>query len=71
MRDTMVWRYTLYVFLLLAIHDVLTTQTGHTVWLDADTDYIYKYDGLTYIKDVARIKVSAQVGAVFAVRLVF
>ena len=59
MQGTVVWRFCLYMFLLLSLNAVLCPEAQHTVWFQPDTEYTYKYEGFTHIKDVALIKVSA------------
>ena len=47
------------------------TDRGPTVRLQPDSDYIYEYEGFTYLKDVAQIKVKAQASTVFDICLHF
>jgi len=47
------------------------TGRGPTVRLQPESDYIYEYEGFTYLKDVAQIKVKAQASTVFDICLLF
>ena len=54
----------LYVFIVLSLIAGVCSQVQPVVWFHPDTEYTYKYEGYTHIKDVALIKVSAKVGIV-------
>ena len=63
MHGTVIWRFCLYMFISLSLIAVACSQTHNVVWFQPDTEYTYKYEGFTHIKDVALIKVTAQVSA--------
>ena len=58
MDGAVLWRYCIFLFV---ITDVIATLSEPAVWFQPGTEYIYKYDGYTHLKDLALIKVSAQV----------
>ncbi|KAK2161989.1 hypothetical protein NP493_1549g00009 [Ridgeia piscesae] len=60
MTDTLIWRFCLYMFMSFSLIVVVRPQVQPVVWFQPDTEYTYKYEGYTHIKDVALIKVSAQ-----------
>ena len=61
MTETLIWRFCLYMFMSFSLIAVVRLQVQPVVWFQPDTEYTYKYEGYTHIKDVALIKVSAQV----------
>ena len=63
MHGTVIWRFCLYMFISLSVIAGVCSQTHTVVRFQADTEYTYKYEGFTHIKDVAIIKVTAQVSA--------
>ena len=60
MKGAIIWVPLCFVFLLQ--DNVDCSKTKPTVWFQPDSEYLYKYEGVTDIKDVAEIKVTAEVG---------
>ena len=60
MKGAIIWVPLCFVFFLQ--DNVDCSKTKRTVWFQPDSEYMYKYEGVTDIKDVAQIKVTAEVG---------
>ena len=52
------------MFMSLSLVAVVCAQVQPVVWFQPDIEYTYTYEGYTHIKDVALIKVSAQLETV-------
>ncbi|KAI0234744.1 hypothetical protein LSAT2_014923 [Lamellibrachia satsuma] len=53
------WRFCFCIFVLFSLNVAFSQSLENTVCFQPQAQYVYKYDGFTHLKDVARVRVSA------------